>query len=172
MAPSWVYSMILWVLWARFLSSANQCMLLPQNVWIWQNSSIVRSYSPYGYGNDLSEVQSSSSSLYSLMRLSVSSLFLCSRNVIHYCIEILPLRTCTYVIKYYYWWYCPLRCGSWATYVLSAFGLLVPPMCPSGRSLKVLVERLPWTLLVHVVYSCMLTVSPYPQMICHGETFS
>jgi hypothetical protein len=35
---------------------------------------------------------------------------------------------------------------------------LCPPTCPSGRSLKVLVERLPWTLLVHVVYSCMLTV--------------
>ncbi len=54
-----------------------------------------------------------------------SSPFACSRNVIHYCIEILPLRTCTYVVNYYYWWYCPLRCESWATYVLSAFGLLV-----------------------------------------------
>ena len=31
-----------------------------------------------------------------------SLLFSCSRNVIHYCIEILPLRTCTYVVKYYY----------------------------------------------------------------------
>jgi hypothetical protein len=87
-----------------------------------------------------------------------SSLFSCSRNVIHYCIEILPLRTCTYVVKYYYQWYCPLICGSWATYVLSAFGPLVTFYVSVGPlSLNVLVERLPWTLLVHVVYSCMLT---------------
>jgi hypothetical protein len=45
-----------------FLSSTNQRTLLPQNVRILQNSSIVRSYSPYGYGNDLSEVRSSSGS--------------------------------------------------------------------------------------------------------------
>ncbi len=36
------------------------------------------------------------------------------------------------------------------------FGLLVSPTYPSGRSLKDLVERLRQTLLVHMVYSCML----------------
>ncbi len=99
MAPSWVYSMILWILWARFLSSTNQCTLLPQNVQIWQNSSILHSCSPYSYGNDLSEVRSSSGSQYSWMHLTVSSPFSCSQNVIHYCIEILLLRTCTYVVR-------------------------------------------------------------------------
>ncbi len=41
-----------------------------------KKSSIVHSLSPYGYGNDLSEVRSSSGSLYSQMRLTVSH---CSR---------------------------------------------------------------------------------------------
>ncbi len=65
----------------------------------WQNSFIIHSCSPYGYGNDLSEVRSSSGSSYPRMRLTVSSLFSCPQNVIHYCIEILPLRTCMYVVR-------------------------------------------------------------------------
>ena len=71
MAPSWVYSMISCILWARFWVLQITVRYCPQNVRIWQNSSIVRSYSPYGYGNDLSEVRSSSGSQYSWTRPSV-----------------------------------------------------------------------------------------------------
>ncbi len=143
---------------SSFLSSTNHRKLLPQNVRIWQNSSIVRSYSPYGYGNDLSEVRSSSGSQHSRMRLSVLAVCVFPEcNTLLYWNLTLAYMYVRSKILLLMILPPPSDAGLGRRTYCQRSASLWPPACPSGRSLNVLVERLPWTLLVHVVYSCMLT---------------
>jgi hypothetical protein len=86
----------------------------------------------------------------------------CSQNVIHYCIETLPLRTCTYVVRVLLLVrYCPLKMrvrGGVRTLQRSA------SWCPLRTRRAApqtdLVERLLQTLLVHVVYTHVYLQSP------------
>ncbi len=128
-----VCSMILWILWARFKSS------IIQHQRIALKCSHLKIVLPCTRAPRMATVMTflKYSHLPVVSTHEYACQYSCFQNVIHYCIETLPSRTCTYVVRVLLLVrYCPLKCGSGAAYVLFSIQPLGVPYVLAGPLIK------------------------------------